>query len=214
MSPFYWTFPPGNVRIMKPFEIFKTGKHTSEQGDGLTFTEADLNDIASGYNRELHDAPIVVGHPKGDAPAYGWVASLSVSNGRLVAEPVDLDPAFSDLVKDKKFKARSAAFYKPDHPNNPMPGKWYLRHVGFLGAQAPAVKGLKAVEFADDDAVVFGDIEFGDGASPWIIESMARMFRGVRDYILDKEGVEKAEQLLPQWHLDDMIREAAEMRAN
>lgn len=43
---------------------------------------------------------------------------------------------------------------------------------------------------------------------------MARMFRGVRDYILDKEGVEKAEQLLPQWHLDDMIREAAEMRAN
>ncbi len=51
------------------------------------------------------------------------------------------------MVKAGRFKSRSASFYHPDNPNNPKPGVYYLRHVGFLGAQPPAVKGLKAVEF-------------------------------------------------------------------
>lgn len=198
---------------MKPFEIFKAGTHTSEQGEGLTFTDADLVAMASGYDRTLHDAPIVVGHPKADAPAYGWVGSLEVKAGRLVATPADVDTAFSDLVRDKKFKSRSAAFYKPDHPNNPTPGQWYLRHVGFLGAAAPAVKGLKPVEFSDDDAVVFADVEFGDGMSPWSIDGVARLFRGLRDYILSKDGLDVADQVLPQWTVDDLVREAADLRA-
>lgn len=198
---------------MKPFEIFKTGTHTSEQGEGLTFTDADLDAIASGYDRTLHEAPIVVGHPKTDAPAYGWVGSLTVRSGRLVATPADVDAAFAELVRDKKFKSRSAAFYKPDHPNNPKPGQWYLRHVGFLGAAAPAVKGLKPVEFADDDAVVFADLEFADGLSPWTLDGVARLFRGIRDYILDKDGIEIADKVVPQWGVDDLVREAADVRA-
>lgn len=198
---------------MKPFEIFKIGTHTSEQGEGLTFTDADLASIAAGYDRTLHDAPIVVGHPTSDGPAYGWVAGLEVKGGRLVATPTDVDTAFSELVREKKFKSRSASFYKPDHPNNPVPGQWYLRHVGFLGAAAPAVKGLKPVEFGDDGGVVFAELDFADGPSPWIVEQISRLFRGMRDYILEKEGTEKAEQLLPQWHLDDLVREAADMRA-
>ena len=45
------------------------------------------------------------------------------------------------------FKKRSASFYPPGHPANPTPDRPYLRHVGFLGAQPPAVKGL--ADFAD-----------------------------------------------------------------
>ena len=57
-----------------------------------------------------------------------------------------------------------------------MPGKWYLRHVGFLGAAAPAVKGLKPVEFADDGGgVVFADLEFAEGLSPWTLDGIGRL---------------------------------------
>ena len=43
------------------------------------------------------------------------------------------------------------AFTPPDHPSNPVPNAYYLRHVGFLGAQPPAVKGLGEARFADVD---------------------------------------------------------------
>ncbi len=62
------------------------------------------------------------------------------------------------MVASGKFKKVSAAFYLPDSPNNPHKGVLSLRHVGFLGAMPPAVKGLKQVEFAeDDDFVVFSE---------------------------------------------------------
>ena len=56
------------------------------------------------------------------------------------------------MVQAGRFKKRSASFYPPQAPNNPTPGKWYLRHVAFLGAQPPAVAGLKDIQFSEDDA--------------------------------------------------------------
>ena len=53
---------------------------------------------------------------------------------------------FAEMVQAGRFPKRSAAFY-PD-------GR--LRHVGFLGAMPPAVKGLKNISFGnDDDAIAF-----------------------------------------------------------
>ena len=56
----------------------------------------------------------------------------------------DVEPQFAEMVNTRRFPKRSTAFYTPDHPQNPKPGVWYLRHVAFLGAQPPAVKGLRA----------------------------------------------------------------------
>ena len=58
-----------------------------------------------------------------------------------------MDEGFAGLLKAGRFKKRSASFYPPGHPSNPTPDRPYLRHVGFLGAQPPAVKGL--ADFAD-----------------------------------------------------------------
>ena len=95
---------------MKPFEIFRTGRHTSSQGADLTFSDTDVAAIASGYDVALHHAPMVVGHPKQDDPAYGWINGLTLKGDRLVAQPADIDPAFAELVRDKKFRKVSAAF--------------------------------------------------------------------------------------------------------
>jgi hypothetical protein len=198
---------------MKPFEIFKTGNHTSAQGETLSFSDDDLAVIASGYDATLHHAPMVVGHPKQDAPAYGWVDGIAVKDGRLVATPADLDTEFSELVKQGKFRKVSAAFYRPEDKGNPTPGKWYLRHVGFLGAQPPAVKGLKPIEFNDDGGVTFGEIDFSDGVSSWTLGGIARLFRGIRDYLVEKDGLDAADKVISSWEIDSIDQAAADMRA-
>lgn len=202
------------VRIMKPFEIFKTGTHTSNKGTTLSFSDADLADIAQSYDAANHQAPIVVGHPKQDAPAYGWVKSLAVRDGRLVAEPEHIDGAFSELVTKGRFKKVSAALYAPNQVGNPTPGKYHLRHVGFLGAEPPAVKGLKPIEFAaESEYLTFAEIEFAEWRSVWTIESVAKLFRGIRDYFIETADLETADRIVPQWEVDQLVQGAADMRA-
>ena len=191
-----------------PIHIFRAGSHTAMQGPTLMFGEADLAASAAAYNPAKHEAPIVVGHPKADAPAYGWVQSLSADAGGLNAMPRQVDPAFAEAVAAGRYKKVSASFYQPDSPHNPVPGVYYLRHVGFLGAQPPAVKGLAPVQFADDggDCVSF---EFAEEDVPGILRRMAGLFRGLRDYFVDKEGLEKADAIIPSWTMDWLQEDAA-----
>ncbi|EAY1319524.1 peptidase, partial [Salmonella enterica] len=49
---------------MNLIHIFKSGVHTDMNGHQINFSDADLNDIAAAYNPKLHEAPIVIGHPK------------------------------------------------------------------------------------------------------------------------------------------------------
>jgi hypothetical protein len=129
-------------------EIFRGGRVETSAGEALTFTAADLEAIAAGYDPAKHEAPLVVGHPTNDDPAYGWVKGLRVAGEALVAEVDQVDPAFKELVEAGRYKKISASFYRPDAASNPTPGKWHLRHVGFLGAVPPAIKGLRPVQFA------------------------------------------------------------------
>ena len=147
---------------MKPIHIFKTGTHTDSHGQTLTFSEADLAMAVSAYNPDIHQAPIVVGHPKTDAPAYGWVQNLSANNGNLYATPEQVNTEFSEQVKAGSYKKVSASFYPPNSPNNPVKGVYYLRHVGFLGAEPPAIKGLSPVEFSEQDDAVTLTFDFSE----------------------------------------------------
>ena len=66
------------------------------------------------------------------------------------------------MLAKGRFKKRSASFYPPEHPNNPTPGKWHLRHVAFLGAQPPAVKGLRDFKDGAPDLLVLNFSESTD----------------------------------------------------
>jgi hypothetical protein len=202
---------------MKQLHIFRAGIHQPMQGGALEFREADLAATAAAYDPALGEAPLVVGHPKTDAPAYGWVRALRAEGGDLVAEPHQVEPAFAEMVQAGRFKKISASFYTPNHPSNPKPGSYYLKHVGFLGAAAPAVKGLRDVAFAADDADVV-TLEFAaDGAVSgwrlsWLLADVGGLFRGIRDWMVAKEGVEAAEKLLPAQTVQRMTDEAARMQ--
>lgn len=123
-------------------EVFKGGPQTDSSGktmDGDTIIEKAL----ATFDPKTHEPPVVVGHPKTDAPAFGWVAALrkAVRNGVAVLEArfKDVVPEFAALVKAGMYKKRSIAIDRDGR----------LRHVGFLGAAAPAVKGLADLKFGD-----------------------------------------------------------------
>lgn len=139
---------------MDPIHFFRAGTHVTSDGREITFTEADLRAIATSYDPQLHEAPIVIGHPKTDDPAFGWVQSLEVRPDGLHATARQVDTEFVEAVRSGAFKKVSGSFYAPRTKNNPRPDGYYLRHIGFLGATAPAVKGLQPVAFHDDDAGV------------------------------------------------------------
>ena len=138
---------------MKQIEIFRAGQHTDIAGVQREFTDADLAEIVASYDPALHEAPLVVGHPRIDAPAWGWVKSLQAVAGRLVAIPDQVQAAFGEAVASGADKKVSAAFYAPTDTHNPTPGRWHLRHVGFLGAQPPAIKGLAGPAFGEGDTL-------------------------------------------------------------
>ncbi len=132
-------------------EILRTGRFRDAGGRPVEITTDALRHIAEAYDPGAHEAPVVIGHPRDDAPAYGWVKRLEVQEDTLLAELDQLDPAFLELVRTGRYKQRSASLYLPGHPNHPRGGEgMYLRHIGFLGAQPPAVKGLRPVQLADD----------------------------------------------------------------
>ena len=135
-----------------PIEIFRSGQFLDSTNRPQTITDDNLRQIASGYDKSLHPAPVVIGHPDMDAPAYGWVEHLYVENSKLKATLEETEPAFAEMVNAGRYKRVSISIYSPDSAHNPKPGNIYIKHVGFLGAAAPAVPGLKPVRFAGGGA--------------------------------------------------------------
>lgn len=183
---------------MQLIDIFKAGTHKDANGVEVTITRDDLQAVVNNYSAEYHEAPLVVGHPKMDAPAYGWAEELILDDDVLKVKPKQVDAAFAELVKEGKFKKISAAFYRPNSAGNPKPEGWYLRHVGFLGAMPPAVKGLADPVFNDspDDFVEFGEWE------------QANLWSRLRDFFISQFGLEKADEVLPAWQVQGLREEA------
>lgn len=194
---------------MQAIEIFKIGKHTATNGQTLPFDEAMLSAAVKGYDPSLHEAPVVIGHPKDNHPAFGWIDHLELTDdGVVLAHPKQVDAEFADLVEQGKYKKRSASWYLPDSPNNPKPGTLYLRHVGFLGAMPPALKGLKDVQFNEAEQ---GVVEFGD-MSPWTLSNIAGIFRRLREKTIAKEGMEEADSIIPNYAIENLVEDAERLR--
>lgn len=159
---------PATPTLPDGIEIFRAGRHTDDSGVVHTFGPAELRSMAASYSPELREAPLTIGHPKDNLPAYGWVKSVAQNANTLVITPHQVEPQFAQMVSAGRFKKRSASFYTPHSPHNPTPGHWYLRHVAFLGAQPPAIAGLKDIAFSQDDAgaVCFSEALSADPADP------------------------------------------------
>ncbi|AEV36820.1 hypothetical protein PSE_2310 [Pseudovibrio sp. FO-BEG1] len=182
----------------KQIEVFRPGTFNSMGGTSFSITGDELKALAERYDASANPVPVVVGHPKTNDPAYGWVQSFSYDDAseRLIAEVGDLDPEFSEAVGAGRYKKISMSFFLPGSTSNPAGDDLYPRHVGFLGGAAPAVSGLKPVEFSegDDDALT---IEFGDRA----FKDVAGLFRRLREWLIEEHGAETADKTIPDWEI-------------
>lgn len=182
-------------------EVFRPGTFKPMAGDPITYSAADLKAIADAYDPEAAPAPVVVGHPETDAPAYGWVERFDydAAGERLYANLHQIEPAFADAVKAGRYRKVSLAFFGPAQGHNPVPGAWYPKHVGFLGAAAPAVSGLKPVKFAvDAPAAAVFTAAFGERG----FEETASILRSLRDFVIEKFGIEDADKALPTYRIE------------
>ena len=177
-------------------EIFRGGKQVDSRGnehDG----DVVIDQALASFDSREHEPPLTVGHPEDNSPAFGWVEGLkeAVKDGVkvLMAKFRQVVPEFEDMVKKGLFKKRSASFY-PD-------GR--LRHVGFLGAAPPAVKGLADLKFKDpEEAVTFDFYDQG-------LSITGSIFRRLREWLIEKEGKETADAIIPDWDVEYIREEAS-----
>lgn len=128
--------------VERHFPVFRTGTHRDSEGNERAWTDDDLDRMIAAYDPAHHEAPIVVGHPKDNSPAFGWVRGLRRERGTLYAD-ADLIPEFDEMVRKGLFKKRSISLYEDGT----------LRHIGFLGAKPPAVKGLPDILFGEAETM-------------------------------------------------------------
>ncbi|QSI33328.1 hypothetical protein GNX71_28690 [Variovorax sp. RKNM96] len=123
---------PAMVPLRKPLELLRVGRLTGDDGKPYDLSMADIQRTAAGYSRTAREAPMALGVPQHDQPSFGWVHALQATeDGRLLATEAEVDSRLAELIDTDKAGKKTAAFYPPEHANNPTPGSWYLRHISW-----------------------------------------------------------------------------------
>lgn len=202
------------IHILRPARGLRDGN-----GQIVNIDDRVIREVAESYDARRHTAPLVLGHPRHDAPAYGHVGRIEVDADGAHAVPSDVSAALAEHYNARRFTRISASLYRPGNPNNPTPGKWHLKHVGFLGAATPVIKGLQPpvlgeAPFAGGEGDLAVEIDLADAASPrpHVFGGLARVLRGLREWIVSEHDVETADRLIGNHDIEALSAEESRMR--
>jgi len=201
-------------------EVFRAGRHVDSGGHERVWTRDDLDRIVANHANDGHEPPLVIGHPKTDDPAYGWVPAVRRNGDVLEAQVRNVEPGFAALVEQGRYRTRSVSLA-------PLGDQGYrVRHVGLLGAKAPSVKGLSdkvaAYHAVDTDAVVLEvPIEHAADDDATLLQGLrallARMLPGGEGHkdpepvsVQHDGGTEMAEQQQQSITIEAAVRAAEE----
>lgn len=182
-------------------EVFRAGTHTDSKGRTCTFTEGDLDQMVS--NLALGAAPAVLGHPKHNDPAYGWVNADGAKRegASLYVKFSDINPDFEAGVASGAYRNRSVSVVKDADAG------FRLQHVGWLGAAPPAISGLTPLDYsAELDSYQFEADDFDIGLA---LSDTADMLRGLRDQLIADKGLDAADAALPSWRIQSLADASA-----
>jgi hypothetical protein len=173
-------------QTLRDVEIFSTGKHRGSEV--VDITESDLQEMVNSFN-ELSGTggfqPVLkLGHDdvqkffgaRKGAPNLGFVEKLRMEGSKILADFTNIPDALFDLIKQRRFNSVSIEMF----PKTEFNGKQFknvLTAVALLGAELPAVKGLKdlaATLFTEEPEDVFqGDkIELKEQDMPFSQEQV------------------------------------------
>ena len=187
-------------------EVFRSGTHTDSQGRSCSFTNADLDQMVANL-ATLGAAPLVIGHPKHDDPACGWVRAEGArrDGNSLFIKAADVNPVFAAGVDSGAYRNRSLKVAK-----HPVHG-WRMQHVGWLGAALPALEGMQPLNYSADEGAESHEFaaEYDIASS---LEDLAVMLRGLRESVIAKDGIEAADLVLPDWRITAVMASAGRVR--
>ncbi len=188
--------------------LMRTGTFTDRHGKTYKIEKQDLDRIASNYDGAGAPAHLVVGHPNAPkVPSFGIVEKLKTIGDKLFFLPQNVVPEFQALVAKGGFPNVSAGLRN---------GLSNLHHIAFLSGQLPAITGMEPIaEFSAEndidvvsidisDFVLTNKAEFSEGWLGWRLREIANMFRKYREYVIEKDGVESADKVLPSWDIDQI----------
>lgn len=128
-------------------EIFSTGTH-----NGLTFEEKDLDAMVQSFTalEKAARVPLKFGHndsqPMTDGqPALGWVSRVWRAGSKVLADFVDVPTVVFNAIRKGLYKQVSIELLK-DVSREGSSHPWVLDAVALLGADIPAVKGLRDLQ--------------------------------------------------------------------
>ncbi|MGL5924632.1 coiled-coil domain-containing protein [Chroococcidiopsis sp.] len=202
-------------------EFLRCGTHTSMSGSSHNFTHDIAQEVVDTYNPDIFKAPLIVSHKTGKYSdrqivdselAFGTPKLLRKVGDRVKAIFEKISPEFVEWVRNSQILGISPSFYPPDHPSNPTPGKWSLRHIAGLGKSPPAIKGLASLSLSEFLASAKGAIdlnEFDLSSNEGIVtldfmgndRMIISLFQRLRDYLIDTGGLETADKIIAPYEL-------------
>lgn len=139
-----------NLHTLLGVEIFRVG-----DWNGDKFTEADLDEMVANFDKVGFRPPVKLGHTNNpDDRAFGFVDKIRRQGDKLLADLSDVPEKVVDLIREKAYDAVSSEIFF-NLKRNGETFRRALAGVALLGAQVPAVSGLKplsdALPFSTDD---------------------------------------------------------------
>jgi len=175
----------------------KPGTFKDFSGVERTFTPEDIANIAKGVQAQVGNSympPMVKGHPATDSPRVASIVDAKVGDKNILMLKVDkAEPKFAEEVKNGEYPYVSVALYK-DYSKG-------IKHLGALGAAAPAIKGLEPVQLAEggDDVICFAS-NFGYNLG-YVVNTIGKFFRRLREKLIEDSGIEAADAIYFDWDI-------------
>lgn len=192
--------------------ILKTGTFKDKNGKAVTVNPEDLDRVISSTDL-TSDPQLVVEHPKFDEIGFGAVAQLKRVGEILFALPKEVNEKFKKAVNDGKLPGRSVTLDEKT---------FALKNISFLPPEIkPAVAGLGDYSFSQEDNSTkysltlpgenssFADLETSNfefaqyEISSWPFRNIRTIFRNLKNKWIEKFGKEEADELFPEWDIDE-----------
>lgn len=130
-------------KTIRNVELFRSGEWNGDE-----YTGDDLDGMIEAFDQVGFNVPVKLGHNTEDgAPAVGWVENLRRDGDVLLADLVDVPLEVYDAVRARRYDAVSSELYWNLERDKKKYGR-VLKAVALLGADTPAVAGLKPLREA------------------------------------------------------------------
>ena len=210
--------------------ILRQGTFTDKYGQEVTIDKDVISQIVGTHDPTNFRAPLILSHdlPPGETDvsisehselAFGTPDRLEEKDGHVWAVFSKLAPKFREFWRNGQILGFSSSLYPPGNEANPYGDRWSLRHIAALGKNPPAIKGLGdpiglsehglPVSEGEQPIVVLSNYDLSIGVSTPETPAIEFAFplegfmRNLRERTIEKEGMESADALVPQFLVDE-----------